>query len=90
MIIVIFLLAIILCVCLFGKNKEPLGDESVQNGTAMEEPVAEQSEKQESEQSYELMAEQSAEQDSEQLVASEKVLTLSYMSSCVSGCFSIA
>lgn len=45
MIIVIFLLAIILCVCLFGKNKETLGDESVQNGTAAEEPVAEQSEK---------------------------------------------
>lgn len=66
MIIVIFLLAIILCVCLFGKNKEPLGDESVQNGTATEEPVAEQSEKQESEQSSEPMQEQSSESASEQ------------------------
>ncbi len=66
MVIVILLLAIILCVCLFGKNKETLGDESVQNGTATEEPVAEQSEKQESEQSSEPMAEQSSESASEQ------------------------
>lgn len=66
MVIVILLLAIILCVCLFEKNKEPLGDESVQNGTATEEPVAEQSEKQESEQSSKPMAEQSSESASEQ------------------------
>ncbi len=66
MVIVILLLAIILCVCLFGKNKEPLGDESVQNGTATEEPVAEQSEKQESVQSSEPMEEQSSESASEQ------------------------
>lgn len=66
MIIVILLFAIILCACLFGKNKEPLGDESVQIGTTTEEPVAEQSEKQESEQSSEPMAEQTSESASEQ------------------------
>lgn len=71
MVIVILLLAIILCVCLFGKNKEPLGDESVQNGTATEAPVAEQSEKQESEQSSESMAEQSSESASEQISEQE-------------------
>lgn len=66
MTIAILLFAIVLCVCIFGKNKGTLGDESVQNGTATEEPVAEQSEKQESEQSSEPMAEQSSESASEQ------------------------
>ncbi len=62
MVIVILLLAIILCVCLFGKNKEALDSTPAQSGVTTEESVSEQSE----EQSLEPMSEQSSESASEQ------------------------
>lgn len=66
MVIVILLLAIILCVCLFGKNKGTLGDEPEQSGVTTEDAVSEASGELVSEQSSEVMSEQPSELASEQ------------------------
>lgn len=71
MIIVIFLLAIILCVCIFGKNKETLGDEPEQSGVTTEDAVSEASGELVLEQSSEVMSEQPSELASEQISEQE-------------------
>ncbi|MBR4965596.1 MAG: hypothetical protein IKY53_03790, partial [Lachnospiraceae bacterium] len=85
--VVILLCAIILCVCLFGKNKESLGDEPEQSGVTTEEAVSEQSEgiseavseasgEPVSEPSSDAMSEQPSEPASEQTSDSVPELTL--------------